>query len=79
MLLLIVNIRFKYESNSSLVSGIKIIVNGKFDDLTPDWFNDVGSVIALTLIANVFTSPVTYIVFFAIKKIKILWDQRFTK
>lgn len=77
VLLLIVNVRFKTDSLSSLASSIGGIINGKFDDITPDWFDKVGSVIALTMIANVFTSPATYLIFFLIKKLKILLDQGF--
>ncbi|KAL4505499.1 hypothetical protein ABPG72_002561 [Tetrahymena utriculariae] len=53
LILLLTNINFDITTTGTL----QFLFGGNYDDLSPEWFKNVGSVIILTLLINVVTAP----------------------
>lgn len=71
MILIIIN--FKTPKNSSKF--FDEIVKGKYSDVTPDWFLKVGTVILITMIIQVLSTPLTILIFHILRLIVRGWDQ----
>lgn len=57
LILLVINSDFGAQDNKDIPSQIKFLFGGQYNDLTPEWFNNVGTVLLLTMIVNVFSTP----------------------
>mmetsp|Transcript_9202 Transcript_9202/g.10359 ORF Transcript_9202/g.10359 Transcript_9202/m.10359 type:complete len:1049 (-) Transcript_9202:179-3325(-) len=68
LLLLVISARFTSKSPTSLLSG-------QFDDMNPTWYYAVGATLLLTMLINVFSFPITVLVFTAIKSLLRCCDR----
>jgi len=61
--MLLINIKFKFTDNYNVPSFIYFLFSGKYTDLTPEWFVNVGSIIITTMLINIVVTPLYMISF----------------
>lgn len=69
----------KFNPTNSFADKLQNVLKGKYYDVTPKWFDGVGTVIILTMIMNVFSTPIIVLGFHLIRLIKRGIDQGFIK
>ena len=69
----------KFDPNNLVADKLQNILKGKYYDITPKWFEGVGTVIILTMIMNVFSTPIIVLGFHLIRLIKRGIDQGLIK
>lgn len=65
----------KYEPSDSFSDKFQSLFKGKFDDISPLWFYNVGTIICMTLIINIATNPLTLLLLLAKIELSKLYDQ----
>lgn len=73
IILLIMNIRF--EDGSTAAQALQNAIKGRFYDFSPLWFEGVGTVVLLTMVINVFSTPLMVIFFHLLRLLKRSIDQ----
>lgn len=53
-----------------------LYARGIYNDFTSTWFLDVGSLIHQIAFFNMFMPPIEFFIFFAIRHLRRMWDQR---
>ena len=74
LILLITNIDFNYNSPSE-ISSLQFLFGGKYSDISPEWFKNVGTVILLTIAINTVSTPLVLIMFNILRQISQLCDR----
>ena len=64
----------KFEAGKNFDSSIQNLFKGRFQDISPLWFYEVGTVICMTMVINLATNPTTLFVTLLIKYISKLRD-----
>ncbi len=67
------NIKFSPVNN--VAEKLQSILKGKYYDITPNWFEGVGTVILLTMLMNIFSTPIFVLGFHMIRLLKRKIDQ----
>jgi hypothetical protein len=60
--MLISNLDFRIKEDKAFPEWLKFLFGGSYTDLEPLWFKNIGVVILLTMITNVFTTPIVAVV-----------------
>lgn len=55
---------------------VGFLLQGRYNDLTPDWYNNIGTVIIMTMIFNISFPIIELIVASITKCIKNCWDRK---
>lgn len=66
------NIRF---GSTGLGGLLQNMIKGKYYDITPLWFEGVGPIILITMLINIFSTPVFVLVFHTLRLISRGSDQ----
>lgn len=66
------NIRF---GSSGFGGMLQEMIEGKYYDITPLWFEGVGPIILITMVINIFSTPIFVLVFHCIRLISRGCDQ----
>ncbi|CAD8188725.1 unnamed protein product [Paramecium pentaurelia] len=72
LVILIINIKFTSELN---ISSFSVLLNGKFDDISVQWFNQVGTTILLTMLIYVIGPIINIVINSIIRCLKKCFDQ----
>jgi hypothetical protein len=73
--LIMIMLNHNYKDSVSL-NQVSFIFLGKYDDFTADWYQNIGSIIILTLIFNIATPIAEFILSFILKCFRKCWDTR---
>ena len=74
VLFLLVHARF---SSTIIPSGfLSFFFKGEYSDFTREWFERVGVLIIVSMFWNMFSDPLTQLVFSFYRRIKLAWDRR---
>lgn len=73
--LIMILLNYNYNGQINLTE-VSFIFLGKFDDFTSDWYQSIGSIIALTLIFNIATPIAEFFLSFILKCFRKCWDTR---
>lgn len=65
----------KFETAGTVASRFQNLFQGRFIDISPLWFYEVGTVILMTMVINIATNPIALISTLTIKEIKKFYDQ----
>lgn len=75
--LIIILINTQYNQNpSELITSFRFLVQGKYKDLTADWYVNIGSIIILTMFFNVSFPLIELALASLIKCFRRCWDRR---
>ena len=67
------NIRF--EDGTTAAQALQNAIKGRFYDFSPLWFQGVGTVVLLTMVINIFSTPLMVIFFHLLRLLKRSIDQ----
>jgi hypothetical protein len=73
--LIMILLNFNYKKSLALEE-ISFIFLGRFDDFTVDWYENIGSIIILTMIFNIATPIAEFFLSFMAKCFKKCWDTK---
>lgn len=77
MALIMIILNMNYSSNTPNVAQFTFLNQGKYNDLTSDWYLNIGTIIILTMIFNI-TFPIIELVLANILKcVRKCWDKKF--
>ena len=75
--LIIILINTQYNTNPTSLESFSFLVQGKYKDITADWYINVGAIIILTMIFNVSFPLIELALAMLIKFLRWLWDTKF--
>ncbi len=73
--LIMILLNFNYKKSLSLKE-ISFIFLGRYDDFTVDWYENIGSIIILTMVFNIATPISEFFLSFLAKCFKKCWDTK---
>jgi hypothetical protein len=73
LIMILLNLNYK---KSLDLEEISFIFLGRFDDFTVDWYENIGSIIILTMIFNIATPIAEFFLSFMTKCFKKCWDTK---
>lgn len=83
LLLVVINANLDYfldddQQRSSLRLSSLAILNGKYSDFTPAWYNDVGVALMLAMVLNTFSPHLYAVVNYAVLEAQRFYDRGFS-
>lgn len=73
LILILLNLNY---NNSTFLQEANFLFLGKYNDFTPDWYNNIGTIITLTLIFNITFPIMELFLAYIFKCFKKWWDTR---
>ena len=73
LIMIILNMKY---TNGVDKSEVSFLLQGKYNDLTPDWYVDIGTVIIMTMIFNISFPIIELILASIVKCLKKCWDTK---
>jgi ABC-type sugar transport system permease subunit len=79
LLMVVINANLSYfVDDQSIALSSFAILNGKYSDFTPAWYNDVGIALMLTMIINTFSPHMYVVVHYIAMEAKRFYDRGFS-
>jgi hypothetical protein len=75
MVLIMIFLNMKYTTGTNMTQA-SFLLQGRYNDLTPDWYSNIGTVIVMTMIFNISFPIIELIMTSLIKGLKICWDRK---
>lgn len=73
LIMILLNINYNSTLNNEDISFLFL---GRYKDFTPDWYNNIGSIIILTMVFNILTPLFELILTCLLKGLRKCWDKR---
>jgi len=74
--LIIILINTQYNTDPSFLNSLSFLAQGKYKDLTADWYINIGSIIILTMLFNISFPLIELALANMIKCFRRCWDKK---
>jgi hypothetical protein len=73
LIMIILNMKF---TASVDMTEVGFLLQGRYNDITPDWYNNIGTVIIMTMIFNISFPIIELVMVSFMKCLKKCWDRK---
>lgn len=76
MALIMIILNIQYNTSNIEAEQFSFLLQGKYSDITPDWYMNIGTIIVLTMIFNITFPIIELLLANFLKCIKKCWDKK---